>query len=93
MAAAGAAADVVEHEHRRNLVTRGIDLDALVGRRFAIGEIECRGARLCEPCVTLDRYAQRPLLRPLVHRGGLRADILSEGTIAVGDALRPLPAD
>jgi len=91
------AAEVVEsfdppltpHEHRRNLVTRGVDLDALVGRRFAVGAVECRGMRLCEPCATLDRYADRPLLRPLVHRGGLRADILGEGEIRVGDAVRP----
>ena len=90
------AAEVVESfdpplspdEHRRNVVVRGIDVNALVERDFAIGAVACRGRRLCEPCTTLDRYARRPLLRPLVHRGGLRADILAEGTIAVGDAVR-----
>jgi hypothetical protein len=93
------AAEVIEsfdppltpHEHRRNVVTRGVDLDALVGRRFTIGAVECRGTRLCEPCATLDRYADRPLLRPLVHRGGLRADVLGEGEIRVGDTVRPAP--
>jgi len=93
------AAEVVEsfdppltpHEHRRNVVTRGVDLDALVGRRFAIGVVQCRGMRLCEPCATLDRYAERPLLRSLVHRGGLRADILVAGEMRVGDMVRPAP--
>jgi hypothetical protein len=75
-------------EHRRNLVTRGIALDGLVGRTFVIGAIRCRGVRLCEPCVVLERYSRRPVLRPLVHRGGLRADILDDGQIRIGDAVR-----
>lgn len=75
-------------EHRRNLVTRGIDLNGLVGRMFQVGSLRCRGLRLCEPCVVIERYATRPLLRPLVHRGGLRADILDAGTIRAGDAVR-----
>ena len=72
-------------EHRRNVVTRGIELNGLVGHEFTIGAIRCRGMRLCEPCIVVDRYASRPILRALVHRGGLRADILEDGTIAVGD--------
>jgi hypothetical protein len=76
-------------EHRRNIVTRGIDLNALVGHDFEIGEVRCRGMRLCEPCTVVDGYAKRPVLRALVHRGGLRADILSEGTIRTGDAVVP----
>lgn len=75
-------------EHRRNLVTRGIDLNALVGQEFWIGRVRCRGTRLCEPCTVAQRYAGRPVLRALVHRGGLRADILEDGPIAVGDELR-----
>jgi MOSC domain-containing protein YiiM len=74
-------------EHRRNLVTRGIDLNTLVGHEFTIGDVLCRGMRLCEPCTVIDRYASRSLLRPLVHRGGLRADILFDGEIRLGDAL------
>ena len=74
--------------HRRNLVTAGIDLNGLVGREFAIGAVRCRGMRLCEPCTVVDRYAGRPVLRPLVHRGGLRADILEDGVIHVGDPVR-----
>lgn len=74
--------------HRRNLVTRAISLDRLVGHEFTIGEVRCRGVRRCEPCVVIQRYAQRPILRALVHRGGLRADILSDGMLRVGDAIR-----
>ena len=71
---------------RRNIVTRGIDLNALVGRRFVVGEVECIGRRLCEPCAHLERLSPGTL-RPLVHRGGLRADLLGDGTIRVGDAV------
>lgn len=70
---------------RRNVVTRGIDLNALVGRHFTIGKVECLGQRLCEPCAHLERLASPGLLRPLVHKGGLRADVLSDGTVTVGD--------
>jgi MOSC domain-containing protein YiiM len=70
---------------RRNLVTRGIDLNALVGRRFTVGDVECLGRRLCEPCAHLERLTEVGILRALVHRGGLRADILSDGRIALGD--------
>jgi MOSC domain-containing protein YiiM len=69
---------------RRNVVTRGIDLNALVGRRFRVGEVECVGRRLCEPCAHLARLSPGTL-RPLVHRGGLRADLLGDGAIRVGD--------
>lgn len=74
---------------RRNVVTRGIDVNALVGRRFTVGEVVCQGRRLCEPCAHLDRLAGGGILRPLVHRGGLRADVLEGGAIAVGDAVAP----
>jgi MOSC domain-containing protein YiiM len=77
---------------RRNLVTRGIDLNALVGRRFRVGEVECVGRRLCEPCAHLERLTEVGLLRELVHRGGLRADIVSDGRIAVGDEIEALEA-
>jgi MOSC domain-containing protein YiiM len=77
------------NEHRRNLVTRGIDLNALVGHEFEIGTVRCRGVRLCEPCTVIDGYAPRPILRALVHRGGLRADILEHGIIHAGDEVAP----
>jgi MOSC domain-containing protein YiiM len=69
---------------RRNVLTRGIDVNALVGRTFRIGDVLCHGSRLCEPCVHLDRLSGPGLLRPLIHRGGLRADILTDGKIEVG---------
>lgn len=69
---------------RRNIVTRGVDLNRLVGRRFLIGDVECLGQRLCEPCAHLERLTQPGTLKGLIHRGGLRADILSGGTIATG---------
>lgn len=84
----GEAPPLSADEHRRNLVTRGIDLNALVGRSFAIGEVSCRGARLCEPCSHLQQQTTRRILRELVHRGGLRADILDEGEIRIGDSVR-----
>jgi hypothetical protein len=73
---------------RRNVVTRGIDLNALVGQRFLVGDVECVGRRLCEPCAHLERLTEPGTLRSLVHIGGLRADILTGGTIRVGDAVR-----
>lgn len=74
-------------EHRRNVVTRGVDLNRLVGHEFRIGSLRCAGRRLCEPCTVVESYADRPILRALVHRGGLRADVLEDGEIAVGDAV------
>ena len=75
---------------RRNIVTRGIDLNALVGQEFQIGTARCIGRRLCEPCSHLQRLTGTALLRPLVHRGGLRADILTSGVVHVGYADRTL---
>ena len=79
-------------DHRRNLVVRGTDLNALVGVDFTVGAVRCRGRRLCEPCAHLDRLNGGALLRPMVHRGGLRADILEPGEIHIGDPLVPCPA-
>jgi MOSC domain-containing protein YiiM len=75
---------------RRNVLTRGIDLNALVGRRFRVGEVECLGQRLCEPCDHLQRLTEPGVLRGLVHRGGLRADVLTPGRIRPGDAVAAL---
>lgn len=63
-------------DHRRNVVVRGTDLNALIGHEFMLGEALCRGRRLCEPCAYLDRLNGGGILRPLVHRGGLRTDIV-----------------
>jgi MOSC domain len=87
-AEAGIALDPADA--RRNVVTRGVDLNALAGRRFAIGEVEIVGRRWCEPCAVLQRLTTPGVLRGLVHRGGLRADIARGGTIGVGDDVRAL---
>jgi MOSC domain-containing protein YiiM len=75
-------------ETRRNITTRGVALNALLGRRFWVGDVLCEGTRLCEPCQYLAELTGKPLLRSLVHRGGLRADILRSGVIARGDPVR-----
>jgi len=72
-------------EARRNIVTRNVPLNHLVGREFAIGEVRVRGIRLCEPCDHLQKVTGKPVLKGLLHRGGLRAQILTRGTIRVGD--------
>jgi MOSC domain-containing protein YiiM len=72
----------------RNVTTRGVDLNALVGREFVVGKVRCLGVELCEPCLGLTEITGEPgVLRALVHRGGLRADILTSGRITVGDAV------
>jgi MOSC domain-containing protein YiiM len=71
-------------ETRRNVTTRGIRLNELVGRRFRVGGALCEGTRLCEPCQYLTDSVGKPILRPLVHRAGLRAHIVDGGEIAVG---------
>ena len=81
--------DLSWEEARRNVVTRGIALNALVGRRFTVGTAECIGRRLAEPCAHLERLTRPGIIRPLVHRAGLRADILRDGEIALGDTIAP----
>lgn len=73
---------------RRNIVTRGVSLNHLVGREFRVGEVSMRGLRLCEPCAHLEELTQRGVLKALVHRGGLRAQIQTDGVIRVGDPVR-----
>lgn len=74
-------------ESRRNVLTRGIDLNALVGVRFRVGTVECLGVELCEPCTTLQKLTRPGVIKAYVHRAGLNADILSDGEIAVGDVV------
>lgn len=74
---------------RRNLVTRGVALNHLVGREFAVGAVRLRGIRLCEPCAHLEGLTRPGVKAGLVHRGGLRAQILVEGVIHAGDAVGP----
>lgn len=70
---------------RRNLVTRGVPLNHLVGQEFQIGVVRFYGTRLCEPCQYLEGLTTKGVLAGLIHRGGLRAKIISGGTIRIGD--------
>ena len=70
---------------RRNLVTQGVDLNALAGRDFLVGEVRIRGTRWCEPCNYLAKTTFPETLKGLVHKGGLRAQIVTEGVIRVRD--------
>jgi MOSC domain-containing protein YiiM len=79
--------EVSPAEVRRQVLTRGIALNDLVGVRFRVGEVECVGEELCEPCNHLQSLTKPGVLRGLVHRGGLRADIVQGGRIAVGDEI------
>jgi MOSC domain-containing protein YiiM len=72
-------------ESRRNLVTRGVALNHLVGREFRVGSVPLRGIRLCEPCVHLESLTRPGVKAGLTHRGGLRAQLLGDGEIRVGD--------
>ncbi len=79
--------DLSAAEARRNIVTEGVRLNDLVGKRFRIGDLLIEGIRLCPPCAHLDKVTGRGLLKPLADRGGLRADILTDGVIRVGDEI------
>ena len=72
-------------QSRRQVVVRDGGLNDLVGKRFRVGEVECLGVELCEPCLHLQSLTRPGIIKDLIHRGGLRADILSGGTISVGD--------
>ena len=74
---------------RRNVVTTGVSLNHLVGREFTVGEARLRGMRLCEPCEHLAELTGQPVVKALIHRGGLRAEIVSGGVIRVGDPILP----
>jgi MOSC domain-containing protein YiiM len=73
---------------RRNIVTRGVALNHLVEQEFRIGDVVLRGTRLCEPCAHMEKLTVKGAMRGLVHRGGLRAEIISGGSIRVGDTIQ-----
>ncbi len=86
-AARDAGVEFEGRETRRNLVTRGVDLRQLLGKRFIIGEVVCEGVRDCAPCIHLDALTGKRLMPHLVYSGGLRARIVKGGVIAIGDAI------
>lgn len=73
---------------RRNVITRDVRLNDLVDKEFVVGEVRLRGLRLSEPCAHLASLTDDRVLKGLVHRAGLKAEILNDGTIRVGDAIR-----
>ena len=79
--------ELSHQESRRQVLTRGIHLNDLVGKRFRVGDVECVGVELCEPCSTLEGMTKPGVIKGLLHRGGLNADILNDGAINVGDAI------
>jgi MOSC domain-containing protein YiiM len=72
-------------QSRRQVVVRGVRLNDLVGKTFWVGGVQCRGIRLCEPCLHLQELTRPGIIKDLIHRGGLNADVLTGGQIAVGD--------
>jgi MOSC domain-containing protein YiiM len=72
-------------QSRRQVVVRGVRVNDLVGKRFRIGDVECLGVEICDPCAHLQRLTRPGIIKDLLHRGGLNADILSGGLISVGD--------
>jgi MOSC domain-containing protein YiiM len=83
--------DIEPAQARRNIVTRTVALNHLVGREFTVGEARLRGTRLCDPCAHLESLSAPGALRGLIHRGGLRAEVVSGGRIRVGDSVTALP--
>jgi MOSC domain-containing protein YiiM len=89
-ALAGLGVKLAAAESRRNVATAGVPLNHLVGRDFWVGTVKLRGTRLCEPCKYLDGLTQDGAMSALIHRGGLRAQILNDGLIRTGDTIRPV---
>jgi MOSC domain-containing protein YiiM len=79
--------EISGRDSRRNLLTRNVALNHMVGREFRIGDVRLRGLKLCEPCGHLENLTGKKMIKALVHRGGLRAEILCDGPIRIGDAI------
>jgi MOSC domain-containing protein YiiM len=84
--------DLAGSETRRNVVTRGVRLNDLIGRQFRLGGLLCEGVEVCQPCAHMQQKVGKPVLKPLVHRGGLRARILVSGTARAGDSIEAVEA-
>ena len=80
--------DLKPSQSRRNIVTEGIALNHLVDKIFLVGAVQLKGVRLCEPCAHLEQLTTEGVHQGLIHRGGLRAEVLSEGIIHAGDSLQ-----
>ena len=96
------ALSAIENEHnislnpgesRRNIITENVPLNHLVGKEFRVGEVTLKGIRLCEPCMHLSELTQKDVVPALVHRGGLRAQIITKGLIRAGDPVYTIDSD
>lgn len=85
--------DLAPGAHRRNVVTRGVAVDHLVGERFRVGDAVCEGIDLCEPCGYLERLTEDGIYEALVHRGGLNVRVIETGDVAVGDPVAVIEAE
>jgi len=72
---------------RRQVVVRGVRLNDLIGKRFRVGDVVCLGVKICEPCLHLQELTRPDIIKDMIHRGGLNADILTDGQISIGDAI------
>jgi hypothetical protein len=84
------AAGLAPGKTRRQVTVRGVRLNDLVGKRFRVGEVECYGVALCEPCRHLEQLTRPGIVKELVHRAGINADILTDGTISIGDRVEEI---
>jgi MOSC domain-containing protein YiiM len=75
-------------QSRRQVVVRGVRVNDLIGKRFMIGDVECLGVEICEPCRHLASLTRPSIIKDMIHRGGLNADILTSGIISVGDEIK-----
>jgi len=75
-------------QSRRQVVVRGVRLNDLIGKRFMVGDVECVGVEICEPCRHLLSLTRPGIIKDLMHRGGLNADIVTGGMISVGDEIK-----
>jgi MOSC domain-containing protein YiiM len=74
-------------QSRRNILTQGIALNDLLGHEFTVGGVRMKGVKLCHPCDYLESRTHAGVKAGLENRGGLRAQILTEGVINVGDSI------
>ena len=81
-------AEIDYGDFRRNIITSGVDLNALVGKEFLLGNVLCKGTELCEPCAFLAATVHRAVLPELINKGGLRATVLSDGEIGAGSEIK-----
>jgi MOSC domain-containing protein YiiM len=84
---AGARLEAIES--RRNLLVQGVPLNNLLGCQFRVGQVLMEGVRLCQPCKYLERKTGLTLLPAMIGKGGLRAQVLSDGTLRIGDLVLP----